>query len=179
MKSTIPRVAGRGSLPSSDLASPGAFPVPWGQKGMDWDLSHFASDLERTEVERVDSMKEYSRRSGQPVVAVQLDLESAALSYTKWGGQQTAKSGDWLVNNNGEAYTIEADSFAKTYRKVSLGLYEKGQPVWARVATHDGTIQTKEGKTQYKAGDMIVFNELNEKDGYAMSKQKFFELYED
>ena len=48
----------------------------------------------------------------------------------------------------------------------------------ARVAEASGTIVTKEGSTDYKAGDYIVSNDPEEKDGWAVSAIRFVELYE-
>ena len=68
--------------------------------------------------------------------------------------------------------------FARTYGMISPGLYEKTTSVWARVAESPGTITTKEGETRYAAGDMIVFNDPEGRDGYAMRVETFAELYE-
>ena len=76
---------------------------------------------------------------------------------------RTVSAGDWLVNNGGDVYTVERETFERTYRMVSPGVYVKIQPVWARVADEDGKIQTKEGETHYEAGDMIVFNDAEER----------------
>jgi hypothetical protein len=32
------------------------------------------------------------------------------------GAEQRCKRGDWLVDNGGEVYTVDGDSFARTYR---------------------------------------------------------------
>jgi hypothetical protein len=61
---------------------------------------------------------------------------------------------------------------------VSPGVYVKVQVVWARVADTDGKIRTKEGETHYRAGDVIVFNDQEEQDGYAMTAETFARLYE-
>lgn len=61
------------------------------------------------------------KRDTQFVMAVQLDLETAGFTYQKWGATQTCKSGDWLVNNDGDTYTIDRESFARTYQKTGLG----------------------------------------------------------
>lgn len=120
----------------------------------------------------------YRRMSDTPVVAVQLDLDTEGFSYRKWGAMQTAQAGDWLVSNRGDVYTVERQTFERTYREVGPGLYEKATPVWARVAEQDGVIRTKEGETHYCAGDMLVFNDPQEIDGYAMSRERFDRLYE-
>ena len=115
------------------------------------------------------------------VVAIQLNFSLPdGLLYEKWGSAQAASEGDWLVNNNGDVYTVEKTSFAKTYREVSKGLYRKVTPVWAMQATHPGAIKTKEGETHYQTGDYIVFNsvEENESDGYAVIREKFETMYE-
>lgn len=123
-------------------------------------------------------LRPYRRRDRTPVTATQLNLDMDGLTYRKWGGVQAARPGDWLVNREDEAYTVEREVFARTYRMVSPGLYEKVTPVWARAAESDGVITTMEGETRYAAGDMIVFNEPDGRDGYAMTSETFAELYE-
>jgi hypothetical protein len=112
------------------------------------------------------------------VVAIRLDLDTDGLIYQKWGGTQRAKRGDWLVNNNGDVYSVDADTFARTYCEVTRGIYEKRANVWARRAEDSGTIKTKEGSTDYQAGDYLVFNDAAEHDGYAVTQERFDELYE-
>jgi len=56
------------------------------------------------------------------VVAVQIALKDVEFTYDKWGGRQTGKAGDWLVDNAGDVYTVDAESFARTYQKVGDGL---------------------------------------------------------
>jgi len=88
------------------------------------------------------------------------------------------KFGDWLVNNNGDTYTIDAQTFQTTYHQVSPGVYEKKSTVWAMQTAEAGTIQTKEGSTGYEAGDYLVFNDPAGTDGYAMKAETFHRLYE-
>ena len=107
-----------------------------------------------------------------------VDLESEDFTYQKWGGTQRCKPGDWLVNNAGDTYTIDAEVFAKTYRELSPGVYEKVGDVWAEQALAAGVIPTKEGSTEYAAGDYLVFNDPEGRDGYAMSGETFDSLYE-
>lgn len=126
----------------------------------------------------MSKLRKYVRRAATPITAVQLDLDMDGFTYRKWGGVQTASPGDWLVNNGGDIYTVNRATFERTYRPISPGVYQKIQPVWAREAEADGSIQTKEGETHYRAGDMIVFNDPEEKDGYAITAEKFNDLYE-
>lgn len=128
--------------------------------------------------ETVTALRPYRRCDRTPVTATQLDLDMDTLTYRKWGGVQTAQPGDWLVNRGDEAYTVQREVFARTYRMVRPGLYEKVTSVWARAAESDGVITTKEGETRYVAGDMIVFNNPDGGDGYAMAPDTFAELYE-
>jgi hypothetical protein len=122
--------------------------------------------------------RKYRKNATQFVVAVQLDLTTDGFSYEKWGGTQTCKAGDWLVNNGGDVYTVDQDTFARTYRSTSPGLYVKTTPVWAEVAELAGKIQTKEGVTHYDAGAYIVFNEEDGGDGYAVEADSFEQMYE-
>ena len=123
-------------------------------------------------------MQQYRRRKRTPVTAVRLDLDTEGFAYQKWGGTQRSKRGDWLVNNQGDVYTVDGETFDRTYRLVSPGVYEKEGTVWAEQAERPGAIQTKEGSTAYQAGDYLVFNEPGGKDGYAMTSETFHSLYE-
>lgn len=122
--------------------------------------------------------RKYVKRTATLVVAVQLDLQTAGFTYWKWGGEQTCKPGDWIVNNGGDIYTVDGETFARTYRAASPGLYRKVAPVWAEVADRDGAIETKEGLTHYKAGDYLVFNDEQGRDGYAVKAPSFEAMYE-
>jgi hypothetical protein len=121
--------------------------------------------------------RRYIRRADRPVAAVRLALDTDGLVYRKWGGEQRAKPGDWLVDNNGDVYSVDADVFARTYRQTATGAYVKTTPVWAERATRAGSVNTKEGSTQYEPGDYIVSNNSDGSDGYAMKAQTFEELY--
>lgn len=122
--------------------------------------------------------RRYRKKVSAAVTAVRLSLDTDGFTYRKWGAEQRCKQGDWLVDNDGDAYTVDADVFARTYRKVSEGVYVKTTPIWAEVATEAGAIATKEGRTHYEAGDYIVFNEEHGGDGYAVTAKKFEEMYE-
>jgi hypothetical protein len=121
--------------------------------------------------------RRYVRRADRPVAAVRLALDTDGLAYRKWGGEQRAKPGDWIVDNNGDVYSVDADVFARTYRQTATGAYIKTTPVWAERATRAGSVNTKEGSTQYEPGDYIVSNNSDGSDGYAMKAQTFEELY--
>ena len=119
----------------------------------------------------------YRRRPSQFVTAVRLKLDTDGLRYRKWGSEQVGKRGDWLVDNRGEVYTVDASSFRRTYKRLSPGVFVKTTPVWARVAAQSGKVKTKEGATRFRRGDVLVFNDVDEKDGYAMSAAKFRGMY--
>jgi hypothetical protein len=121
---------------------------------------------------------QYRKKNDQLVVAVKLDLVTDGLIYQKWGSQQRAKAGDWLVDNAGEVYTVDADVFARTYESVSRGLFRKTGTVWAEVANSAGSVKTKEGESHYEKGDYLVFNNKDGSDGYCMSAEKFRAMYE-
>ena len=120
----------------------------------------------------------YVKRANQSVVAVQLALDTAGFTYQKWGGVQQCKAGDWIVNNNGDVYTVDRETFERTYRQVGPGTYVKMTPVWAEVAQEAGCVQTKEGVTHYRVGDYLVFNEEHGGDAYAVAADKFEGMYE-
>jgi hypothetical protein len=126
----------------------------------------------------VSTRRQYVKRETQFVVAVQLDLETNGFTYRKWGATQTCKRGDWLVHNGGDTYTVDRESFARTYKSTGPGTYVKHTPVWAEVALAPGNVATKEGSTHYEAGDYLVYNEADGSDAYALSKQMFERMYE-
>jgi hypothetical protein len=125
--------------------------------------------------------RRYIPRPDRPVAAVQLafDKDGFVFTYRKWGGEQRAKAGDWVVDNGGDVYTVEADVFARTYRAVEggPGRYLKTTPIWAERATQAGSVPTKEGATHYDAGDYLVSNSEDGSDRYAIGADKFAELY--
>ena len=119
----------------------------------------------------------YVRRPDRPVVAIRLALDLQSFIYRKWDDEQRAKQGDWLVDNDGDVYTVDADSFARTYQRVGPGGYIKTTPIWAEKAAQAGSVKTKEGATHYEAGDYLVSNESDGSDAYAISAEKFEALY--
>ena len=120
----------------------------------------------------------YRKKPSNYVTAVRLDLDTEGFTYQKWGDSQTCKRGDWLLDNQDDTYTVDADSFAATYTQISPGKYFKSKPVWAIVAEKAGSIKTLEGETHYQKGYYLVYNDEAGVDGYAVSKEKFEAMYE-
>ncbi|ALV43653.1 hypothetical protein AU252_22825 [Pseudarthrobacter sulfonivorans] len=126
----------------------------------------------------MSELRRYRRRPGQYVVAVPLCLDTEGFSYRKWGGEQQCKPGDWLVDDDGDIHTVDADVFTATYRQIRRGAYVKSTPVWAEVAQEAGSVTTKEGRTYYNRGDFVVFNNEDGTDGYAVTADRFESNYE-
>jgi hypothetical protein len=122
--------------------------------------------------------KRYRKKPKYHITAVQLDLDFEGFTYKKWENIQQCEVGDWLVNNNGDVYTVEKKYFRDHYSLVSHGVYEKIGEIWAEEATEDGTIQTLEGATAYNAGDYLVYDRINGGEGYAIKKHNFERMYE-
>lgn len=122
--------------------------------------------------------RRYRKKADQFVVAVRLRLDTAGFTYRKWGGEQRCKPGDWLVDNQGDVYTVDGEAFAKTYRRVSPGIYVKTTPIWAEVAALPGSVPTKEGRSHYGAGDYLVYNNPDGTDAYCITAAKFEAMYE-
>ena len=118
------------------------------------------------------------KRPDQSVCAVQVKLDTDGFTYRKWGAVQTCKANDWLVDNGGDVYSVDAASFERTYRRQPDGRFLKVTPIWAEVAAEPGSVKTKEGETYYASGDYLVFNERGGGDAYAVSKDKFETMYE-
>ncbi len=122
--------------------------------------------------------RRYRKKADQFVVAVQLDLDTDGFIYRKWGAEQRCQQGDWVVDNNGDHYTVDGEVFARTYRKISPGTYVKTTPIWAEVASEPGKVITKEGASHYQAGDYLVSNNEDGTDAYCISAAKFESMYE-
>lgn len=122
--------------------------------------------------------RRYRKKPDQFVTAVQLALETDGFTYRKWGGEQRCKRNDWLVNNDGEIYTVDQDVFERTYEKVAPGRYVKTTCIWAERADKPGSVRTKEGESAYQAGDYLVSNNENGSDAYCISAGKFEAMYE-
>ncbi|MDM0001798.1 hypothetical protein QTI24_24535 [Variovorax sp. J22P240] len=120
----------------------------------------------------------YRRRPDRPVVAVRLLLDTEGFDYRKWGDQQHCKPGDWLVDSDGDIYTVDAATFERTYRSVGKGTYVKSTPVWAEASEKAGSVSTQEGRTHFAAGDFLVSNNEEGTDSYAIEAKKFHALYE-
>ena len=120
----------------------------------------------------------YRKRADQTVTAVQLDLDTDGFAYRKWGARQQCKRGDWIVDNAGEVYTVDQDTFAQTYRRLRAGTYLKTTPVWAEVADEAGSIATKEGRSHYVRGDYLVSNNEDGTDPYCVTADRFEAMYE-
>lgn len=130
--------------------------------------------------------RRYVPRPDRPVTAVPLDFEpdGFAFHYRKWGRDQRAKAGDWIVRKKvlerNNVYTVDADVFERTYRAApehGAGAYVKTTPVWAERADRAGTVSTKEGSSDYQAGDFLVWNSRDDGDRYAVPAGEFEDSY--
>jgi len=126
----------------------------------------------------VSGRQRYRKKTSAFIIAVQLKLDTEGFFYHKWGGVQRCKSGDWLLDNEGDIYTVDQDVFRKTYRAVGPGRYVKTTPIWAEVARVAGTVETIEGSSAYSVGDYIVSNNKDGTDSYCVGKEKFLSMYE-
>jgi len=126
----------------------------------------------------MNNRQKYRKKADRSVVAIRLDLDLTGFTYWKWGAEQRCSKGDWLVDNDCDIYTVNADVFDRTYRKIGRGTYVKVMPVWAEVAASPGVVSTKEGESHYQAGDYLVCNNEDGTDAYSVSAEKFEAMYE-
>ena len=112
-----------------------------------------------------------------PVVAIQIDFDNVTLTYHKWGNDQKAVSGDWLVNTYGDVLTVNREIFARSYQAIGHGQFLQTGHVWGKQAVEPGTLQTKNGKINYQAGDYLVFNDPEGNHGIVMKANVFPEFY--
>ncbi len=120
----------------------------------------------------------YKKKPNQTIIAVQLSLDTAGFDFQKWGAKQHCKKNDWLVNSNGDTYTIDQQVFTANYQQLTPGTYIKTTPVWAEVAKYNGWLETKEGKSRYMAGDYLVHNKEDGSDSYCINADKFEAMYD-
>ena len=125
----------------------------------------------------MEKRRRYLKNPDQFVTAVQLNLDTQGFVFNKWGGEQRCKPGDWLVDNDGDAYTVDAEVFSSTYRRLSPGVFVKTTPIYAEQATGDGHVKTREGESEYRAGDYLVSNNADGSDAYCISAEKFETMY--
>ncbi len=126
----------------------------------------------------MSARRRYRKKADQFVIAVRMALDTDGFRYHKWGAEQHCKAGDWLVENGEDVYTVDADVFARTYRRVQPGHYVKTTPVWAQKTTAPGSVATREGHSHYAAGDYLVSNEEDGADDYCISAARFKSMYE-
>ena len=69
--------------------------------------------------------RRYLKNPDQFVTAVQLNLDTQGFVFNKWGGEQRCKPGDWLVDNDGDVYTVDAEVFSNTYHRLSPAVFVK------------------------------------------------------
>jgi len=122
--------------------------------------------------------RRYRKKHDQFVIAVKLDLEMDGFTYRKWGADQRCKQGDWIVENDGDVYSVDRDVFKKTYRRLTPGTYLKITPIWAEKTEQAGSVVTKEGTSHYRVGDYLVSNNEDGTDVYCISAGKFETMYE-
>jgi hypothetical protein len=48
----------------------------------------------------------YVKRPSQAVAAVQLAVDTKGFTYKKWGSVQRCRARDWIVDNEGDVYTV-------------------------------------------------------------------------
>jgi len=119
----------------------------------------------------------YQKREDQIVLGVQINLDTEGITFNKWGGKQQCSSGDWLINNDGECYTVKQDTFESTYKEIAPAQFLKIAPVWAVKAVDAGRVKTEEGYTSYVPGDYIVAHTEDGSDAYAVTPSKFEKMY--
>ncbi|MGQ7787939.1 PGDYG domain-containing protein [Nesterenkonia sp. K-15-9-6] len=81
---------------------------------------------------------------------------------TASGAVMEAKPGDWIVDDDGQQWSVDAEVFAETYEAVSEGRYRKTGEVRARQIAQPTSLETLEGSDQLDAGDWVVQNASGE-----------------
>ena len=132
--------------------------------------------VQSTKERKVKNLNKFVRRA-IPVTAIQLDFDNVTLTYHKWGNDQKAVSGDWIVNNYGDVIAVNREIFARSYRAIGNGQFLQTGHVWVKQTIEPGTLQTKNGKINYQAGDHLVFNDPEGNHGIVVKANVFSEYY--
>lgn len=122
-------------------------------------------------------MKTYRKKATHTVFAIQASIKGN-IYYEKWDHNQKATEGDYLVDNEGDVYTVEKVTFESTYTEVGDHRYAKTALVKAEQATESGKIRTLEGLSSHNAGDYIVHNP-RQGDVYVVPQNEFESVYEE
>lgn len=72
------------------------------------------------------------------------------------GATMQAATGDWLVEEDGESWSVRDDIFRSSYRHVTGAQWQRYGSVLARTAQPGETIETPEGPTLAADGDWVV-----------------------
>lgn len=116
-------------------------------------------------------------RKAIPVTAVQIDFDKVKFTYHKWGAEQKATTGDWIVSTHGDVVTVPREIFARSYKTIGHGQYLQTGNVWVRQTIEPGVLKTNSGQINYQAGDYLVFNDPEGNQGIVMKANTFTEFY--
>lgn len=72
------------------------------------------------------------------------------------GSALSARAGDWLITDGVQEWTVEADIFARTYRRLPDGRFAKDAPVDAVRTDRPLDVPTLEGVARAEAGDWVL-----------------------
>jgi hypothetical protein len=75
---------------------------------------------------------------------------------TARGSALSARAGDWRLSDGVEEWTVEADIFARTYRRLPDGRFTKDAPVDAARTDRPLDVPTCEGVARAEAGDWVL-----------------------
>jgi len=84
-------------------------------------------------------------------------LDAATTWETDRGATLRAEAGDWeLTDEQGNRWTVEPATFARSYHRRPDGRYVKHEPVDAVRLTRDLDVPTAEGMSTAHAGDWLL-----------------------
>lgn len=91
------------------------------------------------------------------------------------GARMRSQSGDWLITDGQQRWSVDSTIFAATYELVEDGWFRKVAPVRARRLDHSVRIETPEGEDTLQPGDWLVTGSTGE--CWGMSEADFRERY--
>lgn len=107
------------------------------------------------------------------VHATQLDR---SLSWnTDHGSTLWGQPGDWLVETDGERWTVDGEVFQRTYEHLEADVYRKVTPVLAAKLAHPDSVESREGVVNAERGDLLVCNITGE--CWSVPACRFFQRY--
>jgi hypothetical protein len=105
----------------------------------------------------IDALFRHARRYRPTAVVSARQLTDPLVWRTSRGADLRAEAGDWeLVDDDGDRWTVAADTFTRSYQRSPDGHYRKRELIDAVRLTGRAEISTLEGAATAEIGDWLL-----------------------